>query len=384
MTDAQNCFIELIKNVVLDTALPEDFKVCDLLELYKLSKKQDMAHIVAYGLKKNNLIDLDSDLWIKCYKKQYSLAQFRVTNLQYEYENVCKVLEEAEIDYIPLKGAVIRPLYPEPWMRVSCDIDILVQKEDLRKAEQILADTLKYEVETDGYLHGHDDHIKTPNGFIIELHFTLAERITPATPYLNNVWNRVKISEGTKHQYKMDDEMFYFYHITHLAKHFRDGGCGVKSILDTYFINTKLKLDSTNCSDLIEKSNLLKFTTVIEHIVQDWFSGNFIYENEYMINYIFTGGVYGSTNVIAAKQTKNEGKRLKYYIQRAFPPYDFMCERYCSLRGKPLLLPYYWLKRIVTAFGKKDGKRTKHEIKTAWLEKEKSKEIKKMFDELGL
>ena len=72
------------------------------------------------------------------------------------------------------------------------------------------------------------------------------------------------------------------------------------------------------------------------------------------------------------------------FFQRAFPPYDFMCERYCELRGKPLLLPYYWLKRIATAFGKKDGDRTKREIKTAWLEKDKSKEIKAMFEELGL
>ncbi|MBO4954226.1 MAG: nucleotidyltransferase family protein, partial [Clostridia bacterium] len=35
------------------------------------------------------------------------------------------------IDFMPLKGAVIRQYYPEPWMRTSCDIDIHVKKDRL-------------------------------------------------------------------------------------------------------------------------------------------------------------------------------------------------------------------------------------------------------------
>ena len=129
----KKCFIALIKDVVIGGGLPEDFEICDLKELYKLSKLQDMTHIIAFGLQKHNLIDQNSDLWKKGYKKQYSLAQYRVSNLEYEYKRVCNVLEEAGIDYLPLKGAVIRPLYPEPWMRVSCDIDILVHQDAFQK-----------------------------------------------------------------------------------------------------------------------------------------------------------------------------------------------------------------------------------------------------------
>ena len=63
MTDVQKCFISLIRNVVVGVELLADFKTCDLAELYKLSKKQDMAHIIAYGLKQNNLID---EKWFNC------------------------------------------------------------------------------------------------------------------------------------------------------------------------------------------------------------------------------------------------------------------------------------------------------------------------------
>lgn len=29
----------------------------------------------------------------------------------------------------------------------------------------------------------------------------------------------------------MKEEMFYFYHIAHLAKHFEVGGCGIRQII---------------------------------------------------------------------------------------------------------------------------------------------------------
>ena len=384
MTDVQKCFISLIRNVVIGTDLTDDFELCDLVELYKLSKKQDMAHIIAYGLKENSLIDLNSDLWKKYYNKQYLMAQFRVMNLDNECKKVCDVLEDAGIDHIPLKGAVIRPLYPEPWMRTSCDIDILVHEEDIRKAEAVLVEKLDCDVKSDGYLYGHDDQIKTTNGFVIELHFILSESKDAALPCLNDVWDYTILNNDKSHQYKMNNEMLYIYHIYHASKHFRYGGCGVKTILDTRIINHKLGLTTSNCGDLIAESGLLKFAQAMEAISEKWFSG---VENDDYIeleDYIFSGGVYGGENHVSAKQTKADSKSFKYTFQRAFPSYDFMCERYCQLRGKPLLLPYYWFKRIATAFGKKDGKRTKAEIKTAWLEKEKSKQIKAMFDELGL
>ena len=384
MTDVQRCFISLIRNVVIGTDLTDDFELCDLVELYKLSKKQDMAHIIAYGLKENSLIDLNSDLWKKYYNKQYLMAQFRVMNLDNECKKVCDVLEDAGIDHIPLKGAVIRPLYPEPWMRISCDIDILVHEEDIRKAEAVLVEKLDCDVKSDGYLYGHDDQIKTTNGFVIELHFILSESKDAALPCLNDVWCNVILNSNKKSQYTLNDEMFYIYHIYHVAKHFKNGGCGVRPILDTWIINRKKGINRKKCSAMLEISKLLKFATFLESISEKWFDSQKNNDFNEIEDYIFYGGVYGESNHVSSQQIKTNGKSFKYTFQRAFPTYIFMCERYCKLRGKPLLLPYYWIKRIATAFGKKNGKRTKNELKTAWFEKEKSKQIKAMFDKLGL
>ena len=368
----------------MDATLPNDFKLCDLAMLYKLSKKHDMTHIIAFGLRKNALVDLNTDLWKKYYNKQYSLAQFRVMNLDNECETVCNVLEKAGINHIPLKGAVIRQLYPEAWMRTSCDIDILVRKNDVRKAEKVMIEQLGCKVKSDGYFHGHEDNVKTPNGFIVELHFSLSDDYKNSMPWLDNIWNYVVLKPETKHQYKMNADMFYLYHIYHASKHFRQGGCGVKTVLDTWIINHKLGLNSKSCAEILEKTNLKPFALALETISEKWFSGTDNIACVDLEEYVFSGGVYGWRNQVSAKQTKVDGKRLKYTIQRAFPPYSFMCERYCQLRSNPLLLPYYWLKRIATALGEKNGVRTKAELKTVWLEKEKSKKIKAMFDELGL
>ncbi|MDO5139153.1 MAG: nucleotidyltransferase family protein, partial [Oscillospiraceae bacterium] len=36
------------------------------------------------------------------------------------YSIICSALDNGNIDYVPLKGSVIKDLYPEPWMRTSC------------------------------------------------------------------------------------------------------------------------------------------------------------------------------------------------------------------------------------------------------------------------
>ena len=61
MTNVEECFTVLVNNVVLGQKLPNNFIICNLTELYRLSKKHDMAHIVAYGLKENGLIDFNTE-----------------------------------------------------------------------------------------------------------------------------------------------------------------------------------------------------------------------------------------------------------------------------------------------------------------------------------
>ena len=52
---------------------------------------------------------------------------------QLELENVMAHFEKEGIDYVPLKGWIIKNLYPKPDMRSMCDVDILIRDEDKKK-----------------------------------------------------------------------------------------------------------------------------------------------------------------------------------------------------------------------------------------------------------
>ncbi|MFX7845188.1 nucleotidyltransferase family protein, partial [Acinetobacter baumannii] len=77
-----------------------------------------------------------------------------------------------------------------------------------------------------------------PSGQHIELHFNLIEdhRIKGASAILNRVWDAAVPCGGWTYQYEMPDELFYFYHIAHMAKHVENGGCGIRPFLDIWVL----------------------------------------------------------------------------------------------------------------------------------------------------
>lgn len=83
-----------------------------------------MAHLVVFGLKQNGLLT-DAEKRLEQYIHK---AIFRHEGLVFEYGQICSVLEQAQIPFLPLKGSILRDYYPEAWMRTSCDIDILVRR----------------------------------------------------------------------------------------------------------------------------------------------------------------------------------------------------------------------------------------------------------------
>ena len=159
----------LIRAALCGSKLTEEemkfFSQDKLHALLEIGIKHDVAHLVILGVKQNGLIEKDASLDHYIYK-----AVYRHEKLNYEFENLCNILEKAQIKFIPLKGAVLRKYYPEEWMRTSCDIDILVHDEELEKAVHVLKDKMQY---TQLHRTTHDISFVTPTGVRVELHFDL-------------------------------------------------------------------------------------------------------------------------------------------------------------------------------------------------------------------
>lgn len=118
----------------------------ELARLYQLSKTHDLAHLTGDALIKNGVIQ-NAEIKTKL-EKQRMLAVYRYEKFSYGLTKLCGALEQAEIPFIPLKGSVLRQYYPEPWMRTSCDIDVLVHEEDLQRVVSYLSDNLGYRRES--------------------------------------------------------------------------------------------------------------------------------------------------------------------------------------------------------------------------------------------
>ena len=142
MNGAETKFFKLLSYSVGRNPLPDGF-CCNEEEIkyfYELALKHDIASIVAYALEKNGLY-LQDEYSLK-FQDEMLFAAGRVALLDCFYNEVTAVLGQEKIDYISLKGSVIRKLYPQDYFRTSSDIDILVKKRDFERACSALKENL--------------------------------------------------------------------------------------------------------------------------------------------------------------------------------------------------------------------------------------------------
>lgn len=366
-----------------------------LIEIYKLSKAHDVAHLVGDALNKSGVfenlpaeIDENGRAAISKVKEKFDeqifTAVYRYENINYELEQICKTLEEAKIPFIPLKGSVIRKYYPEPWMRTSCDIDILVREEDLNFAVRTLCDSLKY---TSGEKTSHDIKMYSENGVHLELHFSLIESdvVSKADIPLQLVWNYVQPINGTS-RHAMNDEMFYYYHIAHMAKHFIHGGCGIRPFIDLWLYNRVNTGNTNKRNRLLSDGELLKFSEEAENLAAAWF-GNKEYTEitQEMEDYILQGGVYGTLKQNLAMSQNKKGGKFRHLMSRIFLSYKDMAVYYPSLKKCPILFPFYQVRRWCRILFCGGRKAAMNEIKVNQnITTEEQERAKKLLEELNL
>ena len=354
----------------------------ELALLYRLSKAHDLAHIVGDALIKNDLIP-EGEIRSK-FDKQLMMAVYRYERINYELDCLRTVLNEGRIPFLPLKGSVIRQDYPEPWMRTSCDIDILVSEAEADRAAQLLVERLGYRKEGQG---SHDISLFSEHGVHLELHYSLIEGnwVGHMESILRSVWSYASLVADTS-EHTLSDEMFYYYHLAHMAKHFVYGGCGIRPFLDLWVLNHRVSFDREKRERLLEQGGLLTFAARAEELSEVWFGdGNHTDVTRQMQAYLLRGGVYGTTeNRVAVQQVKKGGK-LRYALSRIWLPYDVLRFQYPSLTGKKALLPLYEVRRWFKLLFRGGVRRSVNELRlnSATTEEEQTK-TKALLGELGI
>lgn len=355
-----------------------------LVALYQLSKKHDLAHLVADALDKNGLLPANEPV-SQQFLQQRVMAVYRYEQSRYELQEMCRVFEEEKIENIPLKGSVLREYYPEPWMRTSCDLDIFVKKEDVERAVAALKNKLRYQHTGKG---SHDESLYSESGVHLELHYALIEDyiVGKGDDILTDIWMRIVPVDGYVYRKAMTDEAFYFYHIAHMAKHFTAGGCGVRPFMDIWILNEKIPPDREKRQQLLQDGGYADFAAAAQKLSDVWF-GNAALDKtcEEMQKYIFHGGVYGTIENRVAVQQVQKGSKFKYVLSRIFLPYEKLKHAYPVLKKKKWLTPFYQVVRWFRIVFKGGVKRSVTEFSVgAAVSDEKRERTAALLQELGL
>lgn len=348
MADVSKAMINLIKCALTGAAYEHKTSDDELAEIFEKSYEHDLAHLVGYALKNSGL--LDGSEMEPVYTNYIMAAVYRYEKINYELTILCDALEKAEIPFIPLKGAVIRKYYPEPWMRTSCDIDVLVHKEDVDTAIGVLC-AIGYERQAGTTKYDHT--LNTPSGVHVEMHYHLNTNgiLAGADALLSDIWSYIIQSNG--YEKNMTNEMFILYHVAHMAKHFVRGGCGIRPITDLWIIRHRMTFDEEQLNKMLKKAALMQFYEQALNLCDVWFEQKtHTTLTEQMEEFVLTGGIYGSFgNYVAIKATQGVSS-VTVFLKMAFLSYSKLAYVYPRLKKCPYLYLFYQVKRWFRIFNK--------------------------------
>ena len=240
-----------------------------IVPLYRLSKHHDLAHVVGTVLDENRLLPSGTEV-AAAFLKQQMTAVYRAGQMQGALAEICEALEGAGIPFIPLKGAVIRDHYPMPWMRTSCDVDVLVREERLDDAIDVLQ---KHGYTLKGPRNYHDVSLFSATGVHLELHFHIRENLESIDRLLGRVWEYATPIASDSFQYALTNEYFAFYLLAHMAYHFLSGGCGIRPFMDLWIWKNKVGYDTEALMQMCRECELESFYNAAMRLCACWFDG---------------------------------------------------------------------------------------------------------------
>lgn len=363
--------VNLIKSQITDSN-SIDAQSISFEGLYKFAAFHSVANIVGKAIFELSLADGCSS------KDEFYAEQLKAVmnyqSQQYDLGRIHDAFENEQICYVALKGAVIKELYPEPEMRTSCDIDILVRQEDIERASKALEQNLGAQ-----YMcrSAHDISYISDAGVHIELHHTLCENNYIGSNVLLKAWDYT-IGEGYEKQFT--NEFFVYYHYAHMAKHLVDGGFGIRLISDLYLINKKMSFNKQKLDELLGEGNLKTFADSATDLSLVWFEQKTHTQATQMLeDYVFESGIFGTLEHGVA--IRSGGGLKSSFLKRLFIPKERLAGEYPKLKNKPYLYLWYCAVRIA----KSGFAKTKTEIELInSVDKQKKESIKKMLNLLDI
>lgn len=366
-----NALFEII-NLEINNELKNPDKINQLLSFEKrefltLIKEKKALHYLGLAVSKFG-VHLTPKL-DKLAVNAFEEAKLRYIRSEEAMKKVSELFTRHGIKHAFLKGAELRKLYPEPFYRMSNDLDVLVSKEDFKTARKLITGVLggKFYASTP-----HDDSFIVDSLLImIELHHSISTDLPKDLKYLldNTLENANKVG---KYQCVLTNTDMMLINLSHAAKHINNGEFWLNMLTDTYFLN-KLEYDKSKIMD----ARLNKFHQTLNGIILCAGSYNNLGDKDKsLLKFLFAKG----EDIHMMLQKGKYHSKFSYVMHRIFVPYRALTPRHPLLKKVPILLPFYEIARWI-AMPFKHKKWTKHyKEEISDFQKKNSEEINVLID----
>lgn len=313
--------------------------------LYKAAQKHSLTAAVAYALESVGIKD-------HAFEQAKAKSIRKITLMEFEKTRLFERLEEKGIWYAPLKGCIVKELYPSIGMRQMSDFDILYDKDHSAELQEIML-SLGFTCEESG--KGHQDVYYKQPVCNFEMHTKLFSEWhnKEIYAYYSSVKDRLIRNENDRYGYHFNINDFYIYLIAHEYKHYIQGGTGIRSLLDTYVLWQKCahEFDHNYIQKECMKMGIDDFEHKNKQLALRLFSGDTLNKDDQeMLDYIILSGTYGTLQNHLKNEVSNNGggKIGKYRVIRDkfFLPMSVIKDKYPFVYRHKILLPGLFLYRI--------------------------------------
>lgn len=325
--------------------------------IYELAKRHTLNAIVATGFERAGIVH-------KTASEEKNMAIRKIMLLDAERREILADLEKNGIKYMPLKGVIMKELYPSIGLRQMADNDILFDYQYRERVRDIMvARGFKVQV----YNHSNQDVYMKKPVYNYEMHTMLFNPgdNTVFDEYFTNPFDTADKMPGTSYGYAMRDEDYYVYIKSHEYKHYSGGGTGLRSLLDAFVLLRAKgdKLDWGYIEAELDKLGILEYDRKTRNLASKIFSspktdGKFSAEclskdEHFLLGDFVLHGTYGTfarrveNNI--TKLEKQEGKkvsRFSYLMRHLFPPVDYYEKRFPLAYKYRILIPFVIIKRL--------------------------------------
>ncbi len=337
--------INLLYSFIHGEAPTEKPEEVSFENVYLLAKAHEVANIAFLSVEK--LKEKPEPALYDEWKLNYYFSIERDSRQKLERERVVSEFHSRGIRTLEAQGTVTKKLYPEEYLRMMTDIDFVIDKENTDKVMEALSD-LGYTVTVlqDGEFYADRDGLELDfhTAFFSEFMFNRKERYSLA---LSSPFEHAEESADESLTFYLTDDYFYLYSVIHIIKHFETAGCGIRRILDLYYLSKAYedRVDNGLINSVIDENNLRESYEKLFALERLWFEGvESTLDLGETVRDVVTSGNHGNEEIFTRNNVRKDIEkgirfaRLKRVYGFFFPSYKYINIEFpeCEERGYSL------------------------------------------------